>query len=170
MMIAVRGHYHWAHKMQNWFENIPTQEEMLHFRGLIESLVEMIPDLPEHNWPRTYLRMQIDRSYCMLGLRFWQLDQYKGTNCHSEVLKWAYIHRSILFIFTHADSVQNRSIIPLALFLTFDHILLQLVCSWSRTAYSRIYYSPHAHLYMRGYPHRGNPKPHPHGYHSTHSH
>jgi hypothetical protein len=87
MMIAIQGHFQWAQKMQVWFEKLPSQAEVTNFKAMIGSLVEMIPDSPSNEWPRTYLLMQIDRAYCMLGLRFWQLDQYKGTGCQSEVAR-----------------------------------------------------------------------------------
>lgn len=89
MMIAMQGSYQWAHRMQAWFETLPSHEEVGSFKSLIENLMELIPDIPdeENQWARTYLKMQIDRGYCMLGLRFWQPDQYKGIGCHSEVVR-----------------------------------------------------------------------------------
>jgi hypothetical protein len=89
IMIAMQGQYHWAQRMQAWFESLPSKDEVSSFKALIESLVELIPNdkVAENEWARAYLKMQIDRAYCMLGLRFWQLDQYKGTACHSEVVE-----------------------------------------------------------------------------------
>jgi hypothetical protein len=89
MMIAMHGHYEWARRIQSWSESLPSQDEVLHFKTLIDSLIQLIVDIktPEGEWARSSLKMQVDRAYCMLGLRFWQLDQYKGTGCHSEVVK-----------------------------------------------------------------------------------
>jgi hypothetical protein len=91
MMVAVQGHYQWAHHMQKWFENLPTQDEVSNFKALMETMQELIPKVNtyEHIWARTYLEMQINRAYCMLGLRFWHLDRFTGTECHSEVVKYA---------------------------------------------------------------------------------
>lgn len=91
MMIAIQGHYQWAHRMQTWFERIPEQEEVLSFKSLIESLIQLIPSNQangEEEWARTYLMLQIDRAYCMFGLRFWRLEQFKGTSCDSEVVRY----------------------------------------------------------------------------------
>ena len=41
---------------------------------VIENLLGLISDCEENEWPRTFLKMQINRAYCMLALRFWQLD------------------------------------------------------------------------------------------------
>jgi hypothetical protein len=91
MMIALQGHYQWAHRMSIWFETLPSKEEVAQFRILIENLLALIPEheREENVWATTYLKMQIDRAYCMLGLRFWQLEQYKGTGCQSEVVQTA---------------------------------------------------------------------------------
>ena len=89
ILIAMQGHYQWASRMQAWFEVLPSQDEVSEFKTLINTLHGLVSDSrePENEWARTYLKMQIDRAYCMLGLRFWQLDQYKGTRCHSEVVQ-----------------------------------------------------------------------------------
>ena len=89
MMIAMQGHYQWAQRMQTWFEKLPSKDEVSHFKAAMENLISLIPERssPEGDWARTYLKLQIDRAYCMLGLRFWQLDQYKGTGCSSEVVE-----------------------------------------------------------------------------------
>jgi hypothetical protein len=75
--------------MQTWFEALPSQDEVSKFKAKIHNLLDLIPDTddPDNEWARIYLKMQIDRAYCMLGLRFWQLDQYKGTGCQSEVVQ-----------------------------------------------------------------------------------
>lgn len=88
MSIVVHGHYQLASRMQAWLESLPTQDEVLQFKILVENLVDLMPrDLTvEHSWARTYLKMQVHRAYCMLGLRFWQLEQYKETGCQSEVV------------------------------------------------------------------------------------
>ena len=89
MMVSIQGHFQWAQKMQMWFENLPSQEEVLDFKNSIEKLLNLVPtdSTPLERWANIYLKIQIDRAYCMLGLRFWQLDQYKGTGCESEVVK-----------------------------------------------------------------------------------
>jgi Fungal specific transcription factor domain len=89
LTIAIQGHFQWANGMQIWFEALPSQDEVSKFKSQINSLLDLIPDnkRAENEWARIYLKMQIDRAYCMLGLRFWQLDQYKGTRCHSEVVQ-----------------------------------------------------------------------------------
>jgi Fungal specific transcription factor domain len=90
MMVAVQGHYQWAHHMQKWFENLPTQDEVSHFKALMETMQALLPkdNTYENIWARSYLKMQIDRAYCMLGLRFWHLDRFTGTECHSEVVEY----------------------------------------------------------------------------------
>ena len=90
MMVAVQGHYQWAHHMQKWFENLPTQDEVSHFKALLETMQALLPkdNTYENIWARSYLKMQIDRAYCMLGLRFWHLDRFTGTECHSEVVEY----------------------------------------------------------------------------------
>ncbi|CZR62627.1 uncharacterized protein PAC_12524 [Phialocephala subalpina] len=91
MMIAMQGQYQWARHMQKWFESLPTPTEVTSFKTLIEHLLLLIPKdgSIENEWVRTYLRMQIDRAYCMLGLRFWQLDRFTGTGCQSEIVRTA---------------------------------------------------------------------------------
>jgi len=87
IMIAMQGQWQWTYRMQTWFEKTPDQEVVHNFTGLIEDLLILIPKTdPDTEWPRTYLKLQTDRAYCMLGLRFWQLDQFKGTSCNSEVV------------------------------------------------------------------------------------
>ena len=87
MMVAMQGHWQWAQRMQIWFEGMPDQNEVIGFSRLIENFLGLISDCEGNEWPRTFLKMQIDRAYCMLGLRCWQLDQFKGTDCHSEVIR-----------------------------------------------------------------------------------
>lgn len=87
MMVAMQGHWQWAQQMQIWFEGMPAQKDVIRFSQLVENFLGLISDCEENEWPRTFLKMQIDRAYCMLGLRFWQLDQFKGTDCHSEVIR-----------------------------------------------------------------------------------
>lgn len=90
IMIAIQGHCQWANRMQIWFEALPSPDEVSKFKAKIHNLLYLIsdPDEPDNEWARMYLKMQIDRAYCMLGLRFWKLDQYKGTGCHSEVVQY----------------------------------------------------------------------------------
>ena len=86
-MLATQGHYLWAQNMQRWSEASPNQDEVVRFKRDIEGVLELLSDTKEDEWARLYLEMQIDRAYCMLGLRFWQLEQFKGTGCHSEVVR-----------------------------------------------------------------------------------
>lgn len=88
MTIAMQGHWEWAHRMQIWHEQKPGQREIVHFGTVIENLRQMIGEESESEWARVYLEVLIDRAYCMLGLRFWQLDLFKGMNCHSEVVRY----------------------------------------------------------------------------------
>lgn len=89
MMVAMQGHYQWARHMQKWFEILPTHTEVACFKTSIEQLLLLIPEncLTENSWASTYLKIQIDRAYCMLGLRFWQLDRFSGTRCQSEIVR-----------------------------------------------------------------------------------
>lgn len=105
MTIAMQGHYQWAYHMQIWFETLPSHDEVSRFKSLITNSLDLIPDINvlENQWARTYLKMQIDRAYCMLGLRFWQLDQYKGTGCHSEVVRFVYLIQIICFEFNYIN-------------------------------------------------------------------
>ena len=114
MMIAMQGHYQWAHQMQLWFERLPPQEGVLKFKALIDNLLLLIPDNDntENAWARTYLKMQVDRAYCMLGLRFWQLDKYEKTGCQSEVVKYAPFLHSLPSNATLTHVSQNRPLIP----------------------------------------------------------
>ena len=91
MSIVIQGHYQLASRMQLWLDTVPSQDDVLQFKIVIENLLELVPrDLTaENSWAKSYLKMQVDRAYCMLGLRFWQLEQYKETGCQSEVVRWA---------------------------------------------------------------------------------
>ena len=94
MMIAMQGHREWAYRMQIWYERKPQQHEIAYFNKIIDSLLKMVGDDHESEWARVYLEMLVDRAYCMLGLRFWQLDLFKGMDCHSEVVRYVYIIHS----------------------------------------------------------------------------
>jgi Fungal specific transcription factor domain len=94
MMVAMQGHWEWAHRMQIWYERKPEQHEIISFGRVIENLPKIASEGYESEWARVYLQMLIDRAYCMLGLRFWQLDLFKGMDCHSEVVKYVYLLRS----------------------------------------------------------------------------
>ncbi|KAG0649374.1 Transcription factor yanR, partial [Hyphodiscus hymeniophilus] len=108
MTVAIHGHYQWAHRMQSWFATLPSRDEVSIFKTSIERIISLIPDneLPENDWARMYLKMQIDRAYCMLGLRFWQLDQYKETGCHSEVINTV---RSFLTTYLQLSTVPTMT-------------------------------------------------------------
>lgn len=94
MVVAMQGHREWAYRMQIWYERKPEQHEIAYFNKIIDSLLKMVGDDYESEWARVYLEMLVDRAYCMLGLRFWQLDLFKGMNCHSEVMRYVYSARS----------------------------------------------------------------------------
>lgn len=87
MMVALLGHWQCAQRMQIWTEQLPGREEAEDFKHVIWQLLDLIDSSAENDWPRTYLEMQVDRLYCMFGLNFWQLEQFKGTSCHSEVVR-----------------------------------------------------------------------------------
>ncbi|OKL59148.1 hypothetical protein UA08_05720 [Talaromyces atroroseus] len=87
MMIAMQGHWEWACRMQIWYERKPEQHEITYFGRVMENLLKMLGESGEDEWARVYLQMLIDRAYCMLGLRFWQLDLFKGMDCHSEIVR-----------------------------------------------------------------------------------
>jgi hypothetical protein len=87
MMLAMQSHWQCASRMQSWFERIPMPEEVIKFSRDMQKLLSLLDDDPSNEWPSTYIKMQVDRAYCMLGLRFWQLDQFKGTDCQSEVVR-----------------------------------------------------------------------------------
>ncbi|KAF4625947.1 hypothetical protein G7Y89_g12215 [Cudoniella acicularis] len=87
VMRAMCGHWELARCMQKWFERMPQQDEIVHFSKFIRQLIIGTSENEEGRWARIYLEMQIDRAYCMVGLRFWQLDQFTGTTCHSEVIR-----------------------------------------------------------------------------------
>lgn len=90
MTIAMCGHWEWTHHMQVWLQRKPEQHEIVQFNQIIENLLNMIGAGRESEWAYTYLQMLIDRAYCMLGLRSWQLDLFKGIGCHCEVIKYAH--------------------------------------------------------------------------------
>ncbi|KAI9744632.1 MAG: hypothetical protein M1818_002161 [Claussenomyces sp. TS43310] len=107
-MVAMQGYFQWAHRIHTWFRKMPDQAELLLFQRLIENILQLIPndsDEKEHEWARTFLKMQVDRAYCMLGLRFWQLDHFKGTECQSEVVKTA---RSFLTSYLHLATIPSH--------------------------------------------------------------
>ena len=87
MTLAMQGQWELAHRMHIWFERMPDQHEILHFSRTIERLQDLLDKDEGSDWARIYLKLQVDRAYCMLGLRFWQLEQFKETACHSEVVK-----------------------------------------------------------------------------------
>lgn len=88
IMIAMQGHREWAYRMQIWYERKPEQHEIMRFGRVIEGLLKMVGEDSESEWAHVYLQILIDRAYCMLGLRFWQLDLFMGMDCHSEVVKY----------------------------------------------------------------------------------
>ena len=87
MALAMQGQWLWAQTMQKWSEASPDQAQIVRFKKDIEALLQMLGGAEEDEWPRLYLEMQIDRAYCMLGLRFWQLEHFEGTSCQSEVVR-----------------------------------------------------------------------------------
>lgn len=87
MEVAMQGHWQFAHRMHAWLERKPDQHEIVHLERLIQSLLPLVPDNPDNRWARWYLEILIDRAYCMVGLHSWQIDQFKGTGCESEVVR-----------------------------------------------------------------------------------
>lgn len=91
MMIAMQGLWEWSHRMQIWFERKPEQHDIVQFGRVIESLLKLVGEGYENEeWARVYLQMLVDRAYCMVGLRFWQLDLFNGMGCHSEVVRYVF--------------------------------------------------------------------------------
>ncbi|PQE21356.1 fungal specific transcription factor domain-containing protein [Rutstroemia sp. NJR-2017a BBW] len=90
IMVALQGQWQWAHSMQTWAHRLPNQDEVSHFISLIQNLLDLLPEGREENeWPRSYLKLLIDRSYCMLGLKFWLSDQFQGNGCNSDIIRAA---------------------------------------------------------------------------------
>jgi len=87
VMVAMQGHWELAHRMHIWFERMPDQHEIVHFSRIIQRLQDILIKGEENEWAHIYLGLQVDRAYCMLGLRFWQLEQFKETTCHSDVVR-----------------------------------------------------------------------------------
>lgn len=87
VMLAMQGHWEFAHKIHIWFERMPEQHELAQFSRNIQHLQEGVGTGRKAEWARMYLELQVDRAHCMLGLRFWQLEQFKGTTCDSEVVR-----------------------------------------------------------------------------------
>jgi hypothetical protein len=89
IMVALQGQWQWAHSMQTWAHRLPNQDEVSHFISLIQNLLDLLPEGREENeWPRSYLKLLIDRSYCMLGLKFWLSDQFQGNGCNSDIIRY----------------------------------------------------------------------------------
>ncbi len=90
VLVAMQGHWLLAQAIHKWFEQRPGHDEILAFGRMIKGLASGISrDSTQADWAYLYLQLQIDRAYCMLGLRFWQLDQFKTTSCHGEVVSTA---------------------------------------------------------------------------------
>jgi hypothetical protein len=87
MMVAMQGHWELAHRMHIWFGKMPEHHEIVHFSRIIERLQSVLSKDEESEWARIYLKLQVDRAYCMLSLGSWQLEQFKETACHSEVVR-----------------------------------------------------------------------------------
>ncbi|QKX58294.1 uncharacterized protein TRUGW13939_05416 [Talaromyces rugulosus] len=97
VVIAMQGHWLLAQEIHQWFKQRPSHDDIIAFRGRIETLVSRISgDSALARWARKFLQLQIDRAYCMAGLQFWQLDQFKGTSCGNEAVCTA---RSFLRIY-----------------------------------------------------------------------
>lgn len=87
MEVAMQGHWQWTNRMHAWLEKMPDHHEIIHFERLIESLLHLMPNRDGNEWARLYLELLIDRAYCMIGLQSWQVERFKGTTCHSEVVR-----------------------------------------------------------------------------------
>ncbi|MCJ1477603.1 hypothetical protein MMC13_006276 [Lambiella insularis] len=87
---------------------IPQHDELMQFKTYTESLLRYLSkvanDDAEFEWVETFLKMQDDRAYCMLGLRNWQLDEFKETGCQSEVVNTA---RSFLTHYVHLSTLSS---------------------------------------------------------------
>ena len=114
MMVAVQGHLRWAQRMQSWFERMPDQEGIAEYSLIIENLIRSIGEPEDSDWPRTYLQMQVDRAFSMLGLRFWQLDQFQGTDCHSEVIRFV----NLLQLLAHQLVITEIAELPAHSYIT----------------------------------------------------
>lgn len=85
--IAMQGHWLLAQEINQWFKQQPSHGDIIGFGLKIETIVSRIGgDSTLARWARKFLQLQIDRAYCMAGLRLWQLDQFKRTSCRNEVV------------------------------------------------------------------------------------
>lgn len=90
VLVAIEGHWLLAKRIHTWLDQRPSHDEILKFGCTIKNLSSRIRgDSAIEFWARLYLRLQIDRAYCMLGLRSWELDQFKAISCHGEVASTA---------------------------------------------------------------------------------
>ncbi|KAK9239631.1 hypothetical protein V1525DRAFT_386470 [Lipomyces kononenkoae] len=52
MIIAMQGHWEWAHRMQVWYERKPEHHEIAYFGRVIENLLKMVGEDRESEWAR----------------------------------------------------------------------------------------------------------------------
>jgi hypothetical protein len=87
MLLALYGRWQWAQKMQKWMRCTPSQDEFKEFSRSIESLLSLMPESSETEWPRLYLNLQVDRAFCVIGPNSQLTGRWKDTSCHSQLLR-----------------------------------------------------------------------------------
>jgi hypothetical protein len=87
VVIAMQAHWLLAQEIHQWLKQRPSHVNIIDFGGRIETLVSRIGgDSTLARWAQKFLQLQIDRAYCMAGLQFWKLDQFKRTSCGNEAV------------------------------------------------------------------------------------
>jgi hypothetical protein len=80
MDIAVHGHWLLSQAVLKWFERLPAHNEILGVCAKIRGFIDQInKQSAETEWAELYFHLQVDRAYCMVGLRFRQLGQFRYT-------------------------------------------------------------------------------------------
>lgn len=87
MIIAVQMRWKWAEKMKQWMKQAPLQEEVLEFTRSIRCSLDGLAENDQNVWYRGYLKLQIDRTFCVLGPKFWGQESLKNADCDSSFLK-----------------------------------------------------------------------------------
>lgn len=102
VVIAMQGHWLLAQEIHQWSKKRPSHDDIVGFGRKIETVISLIGGHSTlTRWARRFLQIQIDRAYCMAGLRFWQQDLFKRTGCRNEVV---YTARS--FLRSYLDLIQ----------------------------------------------------------------
>lgn len=91
VLLAAQGQWILTGMIHQWFERQLRHDDILGFGKSIKTLLSRVGTDTniQTKWARCYLKLQVDRAYCILGLRFWQLDQFRDTSCHGEVVETA---------------------------------------------------------------------------------